>query len=344
MDFNAYYDQIDIIKGIAIICVLILHILPSVWSNAPVVTLTISQCVPIFFFIMGLNGAMSFKRKNLLNLDELYSLTYFKKKFLRLLPSFFLIYLLAVLLCVLTNTNIQFDYMYLLAMMPHGDNWFLPGNYFITITFQFVLFFPLIYYFYEKYGKNNALIWGFLINLLFEIFASFTSLYQLYPYLYSANILRYLFIIILGTWIVDVFDINDLKSLFSNNIFKIGLIMSFIYVLIVILNIQLPYIVPIWTTSKLFIFFYTTLICALGFKYLPTYSESEFSIQKTLGYFGKASYHIFLIQMVLFGVYHAMNLPIKQELYFIVLFIILILILGSILFEAEKKLFSYLGG
>lgn len=295
MEANEYYFQIDFLKGLAIIAVLILHILPPGWGNLPIVVLTLAQCVPIFFLLMGLNTSMSFKRKNLKTIRELYSLNYFKKKFLRLLPSFFIVFILFLVLCLFKGTII-FDWKYLIGMFPHGTNWYTPGNYFISAVFQFTLIFPLIYYLYKKYSLKSVLIASFIINILFEIISRYTLFYE-YSFLYSACLLRYLFIIVLGIYLMDNLNLEHVKDFLSNKFLIIGLFISLLFGLTIVFGWVLPLFPPVWTSSKILLCFYPVLLCVLALRYLP---KGENNI---ISYLGRASYHIFLLQIFIFCLY-----------------------------------------
>lgn len=63
MDENKHYLQIDLIKAVAIVSVIILHSVPSSITASTISFFTMEQAVPVFLLIMGLNGTMSFKRR-----------------------------------------------------------------------------------------------------------------------------------------------------------------------------------------------------------------------------------------------------------------------------------------
>ncbi len=65
-----HYLEIDIIKGIAILCVIISHSMPYTDTINTIRMLTISQAVPIFFLVMGRNNGASFQIRNYYSLNH----------------------------------------------------------------------------------------------------------------------------------------------------------------------------------------------------------------------------------------------------------------------------------
>lgn len=92
MNENKHYLQIDLIKALAIVSVLIIHSIPNYYSRLPISIFTIEQAVPVFLLIMGLNGTMSFKRRSYINLKQMYGLEYFKHRLMRFLIPFLIIF------------------------------------------------------------------------------------------------------------------------------------------------------------------------------------------------------------------------------------------------------------
>jgi hypothetical protein len=61
---------------------------------------------------------------------------------------------------------------------------------------------------------------------------------------------------------------------------------------------KISYFNSSWQPQIFLSFFYTLFLCALGLRYLPSIS-TKFS--RNIALIGKASYHIFLVQIILFG-------------------------------------------
>src|SRR5690606_42156554 len=86
-----HFQQIDILKGLAIIAVLLLHSLSREQLVASYAVFHIWQAVPIFMVLMGLNLGMSYGSKTL-HFGQLYTLHYFQKKALRILFPLLIMY------------------------------------------------------------------------------------------------------------------------------------------------------------------------------------------------------------------------------------------------------------
>ena len=167
-----YYLQIDLLKCIAIISVIIFHsfdftnnkALPAFFSLIYFSILV--QAIPIFFILMGRNAGASFERKGMVKLGKLYSKTYFKARFYRLIVPVIFIFIFSLFL------GLQMDKIYLgilnlIGYLPLTG----PGNYFITIILQFIFVFPLIFFFYKK-NPEITIIFSILISFIFEVLST----------------------------------------------------------------------------------------------------------------------------------------------------------------------------
>src|SRR3712207_5239766 len=133
------YQQIDVINGFAIISVIILHSINEKELLNTYSILHIWQAVPLFMVIMCLNAGMSVANKRP-QLSELYTNTYFKKKFDRIVVPFLVIFILSIVLgyvwyWLTGQYKIEFRKSNLMGVLPVSG----PGNYFITLTFQSIL-------------------------------------------------------------------------------------------------------------------------------------------------------------------------------------------------------------
>ncbi len=339
MDESKYYLQIDILKALAIISVIILHILPSNIVKNPIFIFTIGQAVPIFFVLMATNAFMSFKRRRY---GSLLHSTYLKTRFKRVIYPLIIIWILAIILVILLNKEMYIGIFTLIGYLPLTG----PGNYFISIIIQFVIIFPILYRLYN-YNPKFLLIMSLILNFAFEITASKISIFN-GSYLYSACILRYIFLITLGMWLVDKYEHGNLKSFVSEKIIILGLILSITYIMgVSVFSWNFMYFQKAWQPQTVLSFFYPLILCAIGIKYLPSIPNIFWNI---LGVIGKASYHIFLVQILFFGAGFSIISIIMhyslQKIYniyalgFLALIgnIIIIVALGLMFFFIESKL------
>lgn len=276
-------QQIDIIKGIAIIGVIILHTISrDILFNigAP---FHIWQAVPIFLMIAGINGANSYIRSEKNTLSDLYNINLMIKRLKRLIIPFVIIWIIQ--LSINLYNNKQISILNIIESLLLGGAG--PGSYFVPLMIQCVLILPLIYYIGIKSTADKLLIYMFIVSMLFELVC---YIIKIDPYIYRYLFPRYLFAVSLGVWFV--------LSVKKNYLLLIcGTIASFAYILGVnyydfsILN------EPLWTSQHAPSYFWTLFLIIIGIKFLPSYTNFIWNV---ISIVGKASYHIFLIQMLYF--------------------------------------------
>lgn len=99
---------------------------------------------------------------------------------------------------------------------------------------------------------------------------------------------------------VDNFEPESVKSVIKNKMVLIGSVMSVIYILLVsAFSWYFPYFQTPWQPQTVLSFFYPLILCVFGLKYLPSAGNSFWNI---ISLIGRASYHIFLIQIIFFAV------------------------------------------
>jgi peptidoglycan/LPS O-acetylase OafA/YrhL len=326
------YQQINVIKGFAIISVVILHSLEEKALLNSYSILHIWQAVPLFMVIMGLNAGMSVANKKP-QLHELYSKTYFKNKFSRIIIPFLFIFILAIAAgftwyWLTGDYKIEFRKSNLIGVLPVPG----PGNYFITLVFQTILLLPLIKYLF-KWHPFFVLISLVLLEVAFLLISDNLRLFTRNNYLYSAAFPRYFSAIAFGLVLSKlVFRQPRAK--------KIILITSIAFISCVYLlemtygYLDIPQIKPEWKAQNVLTFSYAAFIVLLLFKALPDHSDNWFL--KFLAAMGKSSYHIFLLQIVYFGL-----IPEKNHL---ALNLIICLVLGHLFFRYEAPVRQFFFG
>jgi peptidoglycan/LPS O-acetylase OafA/YrhL len=129
--------QIDLLKGFAIISVIIIHSSFDVISSFSV--FYIWQAVPIFIVLMGLNSGMSLNRKISVTIKSLISEKYFHKKIRRLIVPYLIFVLIAIIIWIVKKECPLFtnpDSNYIIVTILH---------YYLAIVIQFIFVFPLLY-------------------------------------------------------------------------------------------------------------------------------------------------------------------------------------------------------
>jgi peptidoglycan/LPS O-acetylase OafA/YrhL len=266
-------------------------------------SLSTQQVVPIFISIIAFNFALSYRRKEYAKISDIYSKREFSSRFKRFFVPFITIYIAFLIFGITYYLSskinlLSLNYFLLIGYLPING----PGNYFISIIFQFLLIFPIIYLIYRKYSKIT-LISSFIIALLFEFIASSIPFPVSNSTIYSILIIRFLPLIALSLWISDNYQLFAKRNYFI-------VILSALSIGYLIIISQFQYttnifginFIPYYASQNMFASFYQILLVLIGLKYLP---KSKMIIFKLLSLIGKSSYHIFLIQIVYFGLMYS---------------------------------------
>lgn len=293
-----YYPQLDFVKGIAIIAVLVLHTLNVQQLYGAHWQFHIQQAVPIFFVVLGITSLITFSNKSL------FSTAYFRRRFERMIFPFLLIFLVVLVeVAIITfgkahypklaNLPIYWGWQIAIGLLPYSG----PGNYFVTIMLQFIFVAPLIMWLYRK-SPVVMLVTLFGIDLAFELAAPYIFVGN--DYLYRACIFRYFAAIALGLWIGNEFLATGKVSFWNRRSALIWFLLPLsLWYLIEAQYITQPFSLfkPEWSSQNVISYAYTTLLVMLlikAWQYL-----SKINLMPILR-LGNASYHIFLVQMLYF--------------------------------------------
>ena len=268
--------QIDLLKGLAIIAVIATHTLTFSQMVTGYANLYLWQAIPIFIIIMAFNAGNSFTRRGDATLRGLFSPSYFARRFERIVYPVLLIGLFELVImtffpAVVNNAPLPITprlKMWLPPQTPLFLGWLplnAPGNYFVSITLQSIVLFPLLYYFYKR-ASRATLVGCLAVNVAFEFAAPYIiAHYGLFWY--TTSIVRYLGAIGLGLWITD-----GASVLLKRNWFILpGAAFSFAYLVAsdVARTNVISYFEPYWFTQNVASFFYPLLLVVLGLRFLP---------------------------------------------------------------------------
>lgn len=306
--------EVDLIKGLAIISVVLVHCLPYNDAFMTLRMFTFSMALLIFMLLMGRNMYASFEKHNYME-NGFHALSYLKNRLVRFLYPFIPVFVISIILGLLTNQDLYFGLYTLVGYLPLPG----PGNYFVTVLLQFIIIFPLLYLAYKRYPWLT-LIATFAISLLFELISPYISALNADAYIYYANILRYLFVITLGLWVLEAFEpTKRIRSNLESFIVLIGLVVGVIYMVAFgIFHWEVPFFNTFWGTEYptlgsyvVIVAFYPLVLYMLAYRILPSNSENK--IIKFIAYVGKASYHVFLVQILFFAVFYNPYATISQS-------------------------------
>jgi peptidoglycan/LPS O-acetylase OafA/YrhL len=271
--------QLDLLKGLAIISVIILHSLTEstlVKIGAP---FYIWQAVPIFIIVASFNSSNSYKR-NWQGLTDAYKNGILARRFNRLLIPFVFVWTAEIVVAML---------MHIMSWASFINFGFGPGGYFVPIMVQHILILPVMYLFARR-NLKGLLIVTFIIDLVLEVVLFKLGLpASIYRILY----VRYLFAGSLGIWL-------SMTKKKMNVWVVVGAALSLLYITVVnYFGFQLP-IEPSWRSQNVPSFIYPLLLIIIAINYFPQKVKTGLGV--ALDLIGKGSYHIFLFQMVYFWV------------------------------------------
>jgi peptidoglycan/LPS O-acetylase OafA/YrhL len=292
-----HYQQIDVAKGLAIISVILLHSLGPGTRQDIYAIFHIGQAVPLFLVLMGLNLGLAAGRRPV-SLPSLYNRLYFSRRVDRLLVPLLLAYIASFLaglvwLWLRGENKIDLNLYTLIGLLPVSG----PGNYFVTLVLQSILLLPLIGYGFQRWPAPTAvlLVVG---EVLFLLQANTIGLFDDNNYLYSSALPRYFSALALGLLLSRLVA----RPLAAVTLLAAGLLAlasgAYLYQL-TYQGLQVPLIRADWAAQNLLAFGYTAFVLLLLLKLLPRQSNKK-GLQ-LLASLGKASYHIFLVQVIYFG-------------------------------------------
>ncbi|SHN62992.1 acyltransferase family protein [Desulfovibrio litoralis] len=281
-------DYLDFVKGLAIISVVLLHTLPSGWLKPIFAVFHIWQAVPVFIFVAGITGCITWERRKK-NISAYY----------KDLPSkiwgLYLPYIIAVLLYQLYVFDFMNPFHFVTSILSGSVG---PGGYFVSLIVQHMLIFPFILMLRDKLGNDNkfllaCLFISFLLEWLFvsACAADPNADNMFYRFFYG----RYLFVAALGA------TFYNNQSLFSA--FKLRVLsgISIVYIILTLyFGISLSFIPNEWNPQHYPSYFYTYLLVAWLVKNKNKVSDS---LHHIISKFGKNSYDIFITQLFIFSTF-----------------------------------------
>ena len=287
--------SIDILKGLVIVSVICLHTVSRHTLSEIAALFHIWQAVPVFIFLMARNAAMSLTRRGGRSLRELYSRDYLASRFDRVYVPFLLAFAATVVLTVaLHRAHYGIRTIgggLVVGTLPING----PGNYFITLVFQFALVFPLVLWGLRA-RPVATLLACLAVDLGFEAIAPRLGVIRNHPFIYEVCLARYLLLVALGAMLASVPVIRLLRS----RLLWAGALLSTAYLVLAQVDIaSIPIGESDWRGQAFASVFYTALLVALGIQLLPDRARGW--LARGLAELGRASYHVFLVQIIWFG-------------------------------------------
>lgn len=299
-----YYFQLDVLKAIAIVFVVMDHSLT--WAvKGDIGSLFWERLsIPFFLIVMGFNAGMSFKYRNGKDLRSMYSRDYFKRKIVRYVFPFLVLYMISILLGFYFGYLNVNEYL-LLGYLPFWG----PGNWFIPLLFGSIVVLPVVYWFFKR-DPILTMIMCFLseieLQLIMYVWFPYPIESALEGFIVSAirvNVLFFLPAIALGMWFSEGHDLFDRRNWFVFIYAAMSVIFMLDYTTHILQNMTgsvggtFTFIDALIRGDYTFLFYgYAALIVLIVMKLVPAQPKGkiELFIQKI----GKASYHILLFQIL----------------------------------------------
>ncbi len=280
MEDNERIHLLDLIKGILIIFIIITH---YNWTDAQRRMLLfpywIDMAVPVFMIISGYVYALSYERKNIATLKDAYQFKEIVSKLIRYFIPLLMAFVFEVFLYVVSEIKIDPK-----AILTGGIG---PGSFYSPVMIQFIFVYPLIYFAIKEYDLSGLFTCG-IANLIFEITK---TIYGMPTSEYRFMVLRYILLIATGCYL----------SIGKQKIRKPVLILMMLIGIfwqyaVYYLDYKPVIINKAWATTSCLSALYIIPICVAIFrsKRMMTWRSSLLEL------IGRASFNIFLTQMVYF--------------------------------------------
>lgn len=238
------------------------------------------MAVPIFMVISGYLYTKSFERHGVDSFDKAYEKKSLFIKILRFTVPFSVAFILEEVFLIIVNKSFE-PWEFLIRFLNGGKG---PGSYYYPVMIQFIFYFPVIYFIVKKYAEKGF-VSCLAINFVYELLQ---RAYGMNEECYRMLVFRYTFVIAFGCYLASSEKNINIKLL---GIFEgVGLVYIIVFKYIGIT----PPITRYWTgTSYLASMFIVPITYFL-------IKKTKLSF-KPLDILGKASFDVFLMQMVFYS-------------------------------------------
>ncbi len=296
MNKNERNHFLDIIKGIFTICVILLHFN---WrygeNNSFVFSFLINFSVPAFVFISGYLFSVSYEKTAVDSFEKAYSFSFLAPKLLRIVIPFTIAFLVEYVLFRVNGLFMVnlFKYGLLSFFFDYIKGGYGPGNYYVPLFIQFILFFPVIYFVIKKF-KRKGLAFLFIGNIIYEILK---SAYLMNEEEYRFIFFRYLFVASAGCYAALCEKDKNVEKKYRI-IDAVELLIGLFFIVLVYYTDYEPKILNYWKGTS----FATCMFIVPVLKFLLYISKNKIRFYP-LEVVGMASFNIFLVQMIFYCIY-----------------------------------------
>lgn len=277
-------NLLDIIKGLMILFIITTHFrfaYPEDYMKFGFFY-WIDMAVPVFMIITGNLMAVNSEKRNI-SIRQAYLPETLITKMMRFLIPFIPVVLIEVPILITVKSYGVYDVIKCIIEGGYG-----PGSYYTPIMIQMIFLGPLIHYIIKKYD-----VWGFVICYII------TGVWEAISYScgignnwYRLLAFRYISLFAFGCFIA--IGKKKLNGVVLTVMFIIGVVWQ---TLLNYVPLQPPFMNNAWARVNL----YSSLfVLPIMYILIKKYSESGINVP-VLQELGKASYNIFLVQMLFYG-------------------------------------------
>ncbi|OPY36848.1 MAG: hypothetical protein A4E35_01685 [Methanoregula sp. PtaU1.Bin051] len=285
---------VDILKGLAAISVILIHTFSPVLLSVTGAPYHIWQAVPVFLLLAAFTGALSYRWLDRTTLSGLYDLAILIRRYKRILVPFAVVWAVEVIVLLLLPQQMSWYAGYSGQILSGGVGIVVsffsggigPGNYFIPLIIVQIFAIPILYWLAVRFSPGKMVVSIFILDMVFQYVLYLAGIHTFVPGLTYVN---YVVLTALGIWLA-------LEKHPQTAVLAAAGILSAAYITAVYyFNFQFWFIAPLAGFFSEFSYFWTLVLVVTGLRFLPSTSLSKaWSIVADLG---KASWHIFLVQM-----------------------------------------------
>lgn len=320
-------DLIDLLKGFAILSVIYLHSgFSDTTSKVVLSPFLFNLAVPIFMIVSGFTYSFSLSKMNSSNqiLKSYYSFGNLYKKLVRIIPCYLIVFIIEIICSPYHFTDKKSVLKFIYYLCTGG--YIFPGSYYIPVLIQLIIIFPVLKILYDKIQEK-----AFIPLIIFQLIYELTIHYLNIPTEISRLlIIRYLAFILSG---IFIFEKYYGKKKISKTLCIAGIISGAVYIITIGYFDFTPKVVfATWTNTALPVALYLVpVIMLLLFKF------GEKEVKPIFTIIGKASYHIYLMQMLYFGII-VFKLNLSKPLINCIIGTCFSVLMGLIMYFIENKI------
>lgn len=310
---------LDVLKGICIVFIVVTHF---AWRDEERLQygfpFWIDMAVPVFMFISGYVNTLSLHKRQLPSVSAAYTVSDILRKVVRFTVPFLIVFVYEEIRLGMENRLQPGLWQTVLRFLTGGVG---PGSYYYPILIQFVFVFPIIYFIIRKHDlKGLALCTA--VNFVYELLQ---TAYQMNGECYRLLVFRYIFVIACGCYMAIGKKPIPLAA------YGVSFLMGVLFIVAYCYGGYQPYVLTQWSRTSFMASLYIAPICMLIVKYVRL---SLFPLELL----GKASYHIFLIQMLYYNNAYRVYNAVDGRLPDLLISVAVCIVVGVIFYYAETPL------